>query len=69
MAELKPCPFCGGDNIIVVTTVWGVKMECFVCGANVGSSKDNGSYKTLNNARKYHYKKAVAAWNRRAADG
>ena len=65
MADLKPCPFCGGENITVITTIWGVKVECFVCGANVGSSKGKGSYKTLNSARKHHYKKAVIAWERR----
>lgn len=66
--ELKPCPFCGGDNIIVITTFSGVKISCIVCGAKVGSSKDNGEYTTLNRARKYHLKAAIKAWNRRVSE-
>ena len=66
MADLKPCPFCGGENITIIIMLRGVKVECFTCGANVRSTKGDGMYKTLNNARKYHYKNAVRAWDRRA---
>ena len=65
MTELKPCPFCGGVNITIVTMHYGVKIECFDCGANISRVKDNGEYRTLANARKRHEKKATEAWNRR----
>ncbi|MBR6738803.1 MAG: Lar family restriction alleviation protein [Oscillospiraceae bacterium] len=56
MAELKPCPFCGGSAVtgfaIWDYNYWGV--TCVACGAyvpvNYGESEE----------------KAIEAWNRRA---
>ena len=54
MSELKPCPFCGNDNISVIESVvkpfyW---CKCEKCGASISC------YKTR--------KKAVEVWNRRS---
>lgn len=56
--ELKPCPFCGGDNLGLnhtgerpeEATLWWV--DCYECSE---SSHPRGSSKA-----------AIAAWNRRA---
>jgi len=49
--QLKPCPFCGGINIIHS----GFRMYCYTCGAE-GSDADNMDESA-----------ATEAWNRRAA--
>ena len=69
MTELKPCPFCGGNNLTTITMYYGVKIACFDCGANVSSIKNNGEYKTLRQARNKHERKAIEAWNRRVDNG
>lgn len=69
MVELKPCPFCGGSNITIITMLYGAEIKCFNCGANVSDTKDNGEYRTLGDAKKHHEKKAIEAWNRRADNG
>lgn len=54
MAELKPCPFCGGKAKIAMTTDAGnYEVQCTKCPANVG--------------RMWFWKKkeAIEAWNRR----
>lgn len=52
--ELKPCPFCGGENIIVSN--WGMwRCWCRDCGA-----KSNDEI---------YRKDAVNAWNRRTEHG
>lgn len=68
MAELKPCPFCGGDKIQFIVNgyfqPWEKKVlrlwyhcSCHECGA----SMDTGSCTDM--------KKALLEWNRRAEDG
>ena len=56
--KLKPCPFCGGEAIVVKTESCGRYIGCWDCGGRTeefetdytGSARD----------------KAIAAWNRRA---
>ena len=59
MAELKPCPFCGGEAVsdfaIYDYNYWGV--VCKVCGAYVPVD-DYGPEE-----------EAIEKWNRRAGDG
>lgn len=58
MAELKPCPFCGGEAEIV-------ENDCFVdvCCKNL---RCRGWASCLEYKTK---KEAIEAWNRRAEDG
>ena len=49
--ELKPCPFCGGNNLSVegITFYW---VECTDCNASIAGNETK--------------EEAVEAWNRRA---
>lgn len=51
--KLKPCPFCGGNNLSVegVTFYW---VECVDCNASIAG------YETK--------EQAIEAWNRRAKE-
>lgn len=55
-AELKPCPFCGGNEVYREHTdnmrIWW--FSCFACGTN--------------GPRKLSPEDAETAWNRRADD-
>lgn len=60
MTELKPCPFCGGDEIYLtvastVGKVYWAKVDCNRCFC--GTSKKDTE------------EDAIEAWNRRATDG
>ena len=57
MAELKPCPFCGGKARVTEFAGWFYGMclcydECRTCGPVKGTKEE-----------------AIEAWNRRAEDG
>ena len=53
MAELKPCPFCGGE---AVTSNWGLyRAWCVKCKAQTEDCLRECD--------------AIEAWNRRAEDG
>ena len=64
MAELKPCPFCGGKAELKHRLIFGIEhsmIQCQSCGcgsaevqANVGFCADD---------------RAAEAWNRRADNG
>lgn len=63
MADLKPCPFCGGNAFIVVDhdavvdtrgRCWGYTAVCGKCCTTSGLT--------------YTAEKAIEAWNRRAGD-
>lgn len=60
MAELKPCPFCGGTDIEVFDC-GGWETHCASCYASGQSSGHDGAPFTK--------EQAIAAWNRRATDG
>lgn len=60
MANLKPCPFCGGEAYIKKTPDYGSEKPrlfatCCVCGVETPPIARNR-------------KEAIAAWNRRATD-
>lgn len=50
--ELKPCPFCGGNNLSVegITFYW---VECIDCNASISGHETE--------------EQAIEAWNRRAS--
>lgn len=51
--ELKPCPFCGGQNILGFYSM--------VCNVNKGGcGASSGYFSTV--------EKAIEAWNRRVSD-
>ena len=60
MAELKPCPFCGGKARLFVNG--GVRVICSKCYAGTKSLTDNMGYES--NA----VETVVEAWNRRAGE-
>ena len=68
MAELKPCPFCGGEAKIVTTTeVYGLddikrKYGYVRCG------KDYLNCCVIQ-FNEFPLDEAIEAWNRRAEDG
>lgn len=79
MAELKPCPFCGGKAFI--PNVKLQKMEpvfptdrmevlCFTCGMGVvfGYGRKSVNIMTDDDVEK-HIKETTEAWNRRADNG
>jgi len=55
--ELKPCPFCGGEDVEIVEHCgefgWSYTVECLDCDCN---------------AKQLEKSYAVAAWNRRAGE-
>ena len=61
MAELKPCPFCGGTDAYIVSNCYGqFCARCPGCGATVWG-KDDEDIRTESKIAKF--------WNRRAEDG
>lgn len=61
MAELKPCPFCGGDGRLRTNVNAGIVFgSCWVCGAR-GSVVQYTDRLTDS-----HIQEAIEAWNRRA---
>lgn len=65
--KLKPCPFCGSDNLEIYATerkdrpkcVWTAEVVCLGC---FGRAVNHGFDWTENEAKD----KAIKAWNRRA---
>ena len=56
MAELKPCPFCGGKaNIMRFSIISGAYCFCMGCHVKMPNSLTRED--------------AIEAWNRRAEDG
>ena len=69
MAELKPCPFCGGEAVIVHTSSCGGHIACIgECGMQTAKFWDEPMRKNESERTKWH-KTAIDAWNRRAEDG
>ena len=67
MAELKPCPFCGGTDIRKLTTLFDCNIWCSECRGAIHRDnyiKRDSLAETLVDAET----KAVEAWNRRAED-
>lgn len=60
IAELKPCPFCGSDDLKVRKASFGVQyVLCTDCGAE-GPPRDN-----LHETSRMSEKIAVEQWNNR----
>ena len=61
MAELKPCPFCGGKPFVQETAHSWCNVICDKCGAMTKCVLNSADYSSKN--------LAIEAWNRRAEDG
>ena len=79
MAELKPCPFCGGKAIVTQTGRYltinqSIKLAfsigCPMCGASVPNAVGDISINIDKNGNLNCWlddrEKAIAAWNRRS---
>ena len=56
MAELKPCPFCGGEAKIAETEIGGFELRCKDCPCDFGRFWFPTEIE------------AVEAWNRRTSN-
>ena len=71
MDELKPCPFCGSDDIYLTFRQehwFGTKeplIFCNSCKAEV-SVEDDSPYTDIEKDYEYRREKVAEAWNRRA---
>ena len=69
MSELKPCPFCGSENVFLVDFSKGEQSdECNGNWAVVHNSRDEdlGCILAGTHGRFYQFKsKCIEAWNRR----
>lgn len=68
---LKPCPFCGGEAVVVIAPRAGTAyVECKHCSAMMGRYNKGG--RTDHKGFWTHFEteeEAIEAWNRRANDG
>lgn len=55
MAKLKPCPFCGGTDILEYVHDDQYTVECYECSANIPSFNGKAD--------------AIKAWNKRVKEG
>ena len=63
--ELKTCPFCGGNEMVLETSAYEngrwATVRCFECGGNIRSDM----FETWDEAKA----DAIEKWNRRADNG
>ena len=62
--KLKPCPFCGRNDIRVITTLSKVEVICNDCGANIVRNV-NDAHSSLFHVNQTVKPRAVKAWNTR----
>jgi hypothetical protein len=68
MIELKPCPFCGGEDIRRAFSVRDYEVWCSQCFARI-SRETITRNRTLAKTRRELEPLVVDAWNRRADNG
>lgn len=67
MNKLKPCPFCGCDDISVYTGLSGCEILCPVCGATIFRAPLK-TCKTVSEVKEEVQEETISAWNRRVDD-
>lgn len=69
MAELKPCPFCGGEAVLVATSSCSGHISCVgECKMQTGTFWTTPVFVQESQREKWFYI-ATEMWNRRAEDG
>ena len=68
MAELKPCPFCGGNRLKTPNGATIAFIGCRDCGAEI-CRMEGEHFSPYDNPEKLPLDYAIEAWNRRAEDG
>lgn len=63
MTDLKPCPFCGGTDIRMLTTVFDTDIWCDECKASIYRGSFCGK-RSISEAKEGHEAEAIKAWNR-----
>lgn len=58
MTYLKPCPFCGGEGVVIKSTFMGFKDDFFHCVC-LDCNTENAKFKCKTETE------AIEAWNRR----
>lgn len=69
MSELKPCPFCGGEAVVISASISGVFfIQCKSCPAMIG--RKTKTISTLYGKEYFETREAAEiAWNMRDDDG
>ena len=67
MAELKPCPFCGGEAHTAIKHGFGGRMALVICGNCEASGE--AFYAENYFIEEKATEKAIEAWNRRVDNG
>lgn len=68
MEELKPCPFCGCNDISFYTGLDGCEIMCTICGATIFRAPLK-TCNTISEVKEAVADETATAWNRRADDG
>lgn len=68
MTELKPCPFCGSDDLSTSTQGSAVYIECLGCGSQgpYAYMKSHWGDEEYLAEKQEIYKAVIMAWNERA---
>ena len=64
MSDLKPCPFCGGESMLVNTVALAERCKSVMCMRCKAKVNNFSSYSDERSAEL-----AIEAWNRRVEDG